>query len=502
MKQNNHKNTLIFFVIAIFTLAFCWLESLELLAGVRGDAIPILWQIVQPPDTWSQTSDWHELLFIYEGRCLWQSLIFLFPNVDLFMSEHVLPIALFCGVKQQMIDELADHNITFGMVFLIYTMWASVTLMMFIMLCNLFITMKKNLIALTFFCFFVLISFAFIRLYHYALFGKYLDGFFYPFIISALIGIRLCYLSKGKKRLFWLLFVLFCVFHCMGYRRVAILSLPVIFYGLVPLLFGIKKRLYRLLTASACAFCFGFASLYAINLLPSTHKHSAVIMMYSDMSIAGLLSGDWDSLQTTFKENGYYGPRAVDKSHPNVKLSQLYTGFRLPAPDSQEQWENFLNTYIDYTRKYPKEMFLGKMISIMQFYTNFHIPRFIKRFVEKSCPNAQLEEKHWDISTANLSDNGGSYEKIYLFGIAGAILMFLSYCHKHLDGEMRFFAFVSVVGFAYSFSYWPVTPTPDPRYHSFPVLAQCFFLSYVLARVCAYCYDRLRNRARARDMTA
>lgn len=493
MNQSKYHNLPFYFIIFIFTLAFGWLELPELVAGIKSDSIAILSLIGKSPDSWAQTSDWHELLFVYEGRCLLQALMFLFPNIEAFMSEYVLSIALACGIKKQMIDELANYDITFTMVFLMYAMWGLAVFVMYVMLCNLFLSMKKNQCRLFFFLFFVLLSFVFIRHYNYARFYKYLDGFFCSYFVSAVIGVRMCYLSKGKKRLFWLLAVLFCLFHCLGYRRVAILSLPIVFYGVMPIIFRVKTVFRRVLAACACSLCFGAGSLYAISLFPATHAHSAVVMMYSDMTMTGLLSGDWDSLQTQFRKEGYYGIRNVRKDHPNVTLSQIYTGFKLPKPDSQEQWNRFVRMYIEYAMKYPKEMALSKMVSLIQFYSNFHVPQFVRNFVESVCPKAQLVEKHWNVKPVQMHDTGGSYEKVYLFLIAGSLLVVLFRYRKHLDAEMRFFAFWSLVGFTYSLSFWPVTPTPDARYHAFPVFAQCMFLSYMAARGCGYCWLHYRN---------
>lgn len=464
MNQNNRENYLFFFCILLFSLAFGWLEFPEFLASPSGDPVGTALLISQPLPTWANTSDWHELLLVYEGRCFYQTLKLFCSGIDYTYGNQVLHI-----------------------------MWCMNTVMLYFMLCLLIYSLRQQRNTLLGFLFFFCISVIFIRHYNYSLFHKYLDGFFYPFIISALVSVRLYRLSSGKMRFFWFLFAIFCLFHCVGYRRVSILTLPFFFYALAPVFLRRKVLFYRLATAISAACCFGFCFQLIFRLLPSTHEHPAIVMMYSDMSIASLLAGDKASFQSTCNELGVEGLVIENRNHTPDSLHQscFVTQHK---PDTQERWNHFLQVYVDYTQKHPKEMILGKVVSIIQFYSNCHVPVFARNAIISLCPNAKLSENAWDIKPSTRHDTGGSYEKIYLYTLSGCLLIFLFFKRRHLDDETRFFMFVSLVGFVYSLSYCIVTPTPDARYHAFSVMAQCLFLSYVAARACVHLHHKLSNR--------
>lgn len=490
MKQNNGVDYTYYVCIFFFTLAFAWLEWPEVIAGLQNDPVCILQEIDKPKALWPQTSDWHELLFIYEGRVLLHVLNSCVPNLDCFLSDCVSNLNVNSLFSQHLIDKFAKSNITYRMIFLIYIMWGCVTLMLYTMLCLLFKSLKCKKITFVIFILNFLLSFVFIRHYHYALFYKYLDGFFFSFVISGLIGVRLCYLSKGYKRFFWLLFVLICLFHCLGYRRVALISMPVVFYALVYIFFNKRNFLFKVFLSLSCALFFSLGFNFLISLLPSSHKHSAVIMLYSDMSIAAQLSGDWKTFQEISQNVGINTLSDV-KDHTSVPLAQRYSGVKLPPPDSKEQWYRFLDEYIGFACRHPKEIVLGKIISLTQFYSNFHVPEFEQNFISAMCPKFRSSEKSWSARPVSIHDSGGRYEKIYLYSISAVLLISLLLKWQHVDHELRFFTFVSLVGMVYSLSYWPITPTPDARYHSFPVFAQCMFLSYVVARVISHIYFKL-----------
>lgn len=491
MKQSNKRDYLFYLFLFIFTLAFVWMEIPELRSEMRDDAYRIGQLIVQPPELWGQTSDWHELLFIYEGRFLWQTLHLLFPNIEQFLSEDVASLALRLNLfKQAKIDAFSGM---LSMVFVFYFMWGCCTFLMYVMLCRLFYSMREKKSILFVFLTFLIFSFAFIEHYHYALFFKYLDGFFYPVIVSALIGVRLCYISNKRKRWFWVCFVLICLFHCVGYRRVSVLLLPVFFVWLIPIFFHVKRPLFRVIAALGATCIFGGVVHLALSALPSRHDYPAVVMLYSDLATASLLSGDQKEFQEYCAEVEARGQVIENLNITHNSIHQYYS-VSFYKGDSKFVWEHTKRAYLNYLLKRPKEMILGKTISIIQFYSNFHVPEFIKRFVVSLFPNAHLNEKSWCVRPLKNHDTGGSYEKIYLFSVALVTLIGFCICRDRLDGDLRFFMFVSLVGFVYSVSYWPVVPTPDARYHSFPVLAQCLFLSYVAARVCVYAWRYCRKK--------
>lgn len=494
--MNPSKNHLLPFFIAvfIFTLAFIWLEIPEILSVAEDDSCAILHNIVQPFSIWSQTSDWWSLLFTYEGRILWKLLHWIFPAVDSFISDQTIALGNYQWVNETVINNQAIKGATYSMIFFNYAMWVVVTCLLYGMFCLLLHSMRKQTATLFVFLAFLVISFVFIRHYNYALFHKYLDGFFYAFILSAIIGVRLCLASQGKKRLFWFIFVLFCLFHSIGYREMSILTLPLFFFALTPVFSHAKKFIYRaaVALASACVFC--VSTQYLISLLPSFHKHKGVVMLYSDMSIAAILSGDWDSFQQTCKEAGIHDRRNIESRDKAITLSQIYYGPTLNS-DTNESWNRFLQAYINYTSKHPKEMLLSRTISLIQFYSNFHVPQFVRKTVSELCPKAQLSERMWNIKPVKIHDTGGSYEKIYLFATSVIMLLFLFKKRRCLDADMRFFIFISLVGFAYSSGFWVFIPTPDARYHAFPVMAQCLFLSYLAARGCLFCWHYFRNQA-------
>lgn len=461
MKQNNGKDYILYIFLLLFTLAFCWLEYPEALAEPRSDAVTAMRWIASS----SVTSDWHELLFVYEGRVLRQIAKLPFFHMDLEFVKYL-------------------------MIF----MWYVVTIMLYCMLCLLFLSMKKHRGTLFVFIVFFISSFAFIRHHNYALFHKYIDGYFYPFIISALIGVRFALASTGKKRFAWFIFVLFCLFHCVGYRRVAYILLPAFFYILTPLLIKAKGFFPRIFTALACSCCFGISTILLFRCIPAIHEHPTTIMMYSDMTNAKLLSEDKEAFQTLLKNVHVTG-------HVNEKNKITYDTFHqwfcihFIKPDTEENWNSFVKTYIDCVRNHPKEMFVGRVISLVQFYSNMHVPMFIRKAITSYCPQAQLDEKVWAARMwMDSVGSGGKYEKIYLFFLSACVLVLSFFRRNRLDANTRFFIFVSLVGFLYSMGYWIVTPTPDARYHAFTVMAQCMFLSYMAAKGTVAGYSFFRNR--------
>ncbi len=493
MKQSNGKDYFFYFLLFIFTLSFGCLEFTELTAYPCGDAVNAYVLISQSPSMWPYTDSWHELLFIYEGRCLYQIVIYLFPHVEEYLHYYTQMIMPHFGVNQAVMDKIATLNMT--SVSLIYLMWLSLTLMLYFMLCLLFRSMKHKKGTLFLFLVFLSLSFCYINYFGYAVFYKYIDGFFYPFVISAIIGIYFVLINAEKKRILWLVFVLFCLFHCVSYRRVAILSLPFFFYFMAPVFIGSKKTMRRAVTSLIAATVFGLGTLTLTRHLPSCPAYPATTMMYSDMSMAGILSGNWESFRDACRKGKIRGTRDTELTDKEVYLSQLYNGGVLVEPSSQENWNCFLQTYIDYICSHPKEMVLGRIISLIQFYSNGNVPNFVKEIISSQCPKAALNDKLWGVHNHTPQNAWGGYEKIYLFCISAIALICLICNINRLDFEFRFFIFLSVMGFVYSLSYWVVTPTPDARFHAFPVFAQCMFLSYLSARIASAFYHRFNRRS-------
>lgn len=502
MKQSKYSNWFIFLALLVFTLAFACLEWKEILAGVRGDPILELAYIIQPRSEWSQTSDWRGLLFIYEARCLWQ--LMGSSSIDSFLSNDFFPFLIHLGASKNIINSIFfSSKFSCKMIFLFYIMWSVVLILLYVMLLKLLLSLKNRPAIMFSFLFFLIISFIFIRHYSYAKFYKYLDGYFYHIVLSAIIAVRFCLKSKGLARFLWFSFILICLFHCIGFRQMSICAMPIFFYILTPVFCKAKHIFTRTIVALIAGGAFAAFSQCAINQLPAQHKHKAIVMMYSDMSIAGLLSGDWESFQASCKDGCISGNRNVNLPSEQVKLSQMYTGVELVPEDTDASWGRFCHTYYQYFCKYPKEMLLGRSISIVQFFSNFQTPQFFRNCITALCPKAHLKPELWDISTFHLHHNGGKYEKIYLYTLSLCGLLYLFINRKKIDKDLRYFTFISLVGFAYLSSFMLFVPTPDPRYHAFPVMAQCLFLSYLAAHKCIQAHKfiqtYLNNRKVAND---
>lgn len=493
MNQNPNGRCIAGAALIVFTLAFLWLQLPELLAGVRGDPLSSLRLIAQPSSEWANTSDWRGLLFIYEGRGLWWLMHACCPGIDSYLNDFLPMFSCRLGVNPAMLGELGGHGITYSMVFLVYSIWGFYTAVCYVLFCLLIYSMRKDVWKMLLFLSFLIISFAFIRHFHYALFYKYLDGLFYPLAISALIGAYFCISAQGKRKYAWFLFVLICLFHCVGYRRMAIFTLPVFCYWLMPVVYSPKKWMLRAFSACVLGGLFGLSTLSLIQRLPSVHAHKAIIMMYSDLYMTGILSGNWEHFKQLEKEGGISGVHNHKSSAQLIPLGQLYFGAHLTKGDTDENWQQFVRTYCRFVCRYPRAYVCSRVISMLQFYCNFHVPNICRKAVAALCPEATLSQTSWSAEPCNLHDSGGKYEKVYLFAASLLTLCFLMWRRAHLDEEMRQFVFFALVGGAYSLSFMLVVPTPDARYHSFPVMAQCLFLSYVAARAINNIIQRMLN---------
>lgn len=491
MNQNTNGTFTKYLVLFAFTLAFVWLHFPELTVGPRCDSLMIAKEINLPISEWSKTTDHHEPLFLYEARFLWQIVHHLFPQSHTLVSV----LAKSCGANPDLVDKIGKSALLSRSSYqLVYIIWFGTTLMMYTMMCSLICSMMRRVRIACFFIGFLALSFIFIRNYNYALFYKYLDSYFYAHIISAVIGVRFFLESQEKKRYLWLGFILFCLFHCVGYRRVAILTLPLFFYGITSAYTKLRNIKIRIATSFFLAVVFALGSKGLTALLPTQHTHSASVMLYSDMHIASLLSGDKETFHQICDDVGISGDNIEHVHHTQETIHQSYYLLREKA-DTEENWNKLLFAYADYFKKHPKEMLLGRVISITQFYSNYCVPDFEKKWILSCCPEAKLSENSWKATHINLFETGGRYEKVYLFSIAAVLLTFILFKYRLLDAEMRFFVFVSILGFVYSLSYClVVVPTPDPRFHAFPVFAQCMFLSYVAARCCDFALRGIKNR--------
>lgn len=421
---------------------------------------------------WGATKDWSSLLFIYETRLLKEVLLVVFPHLD----DWLKAITHNPDFGHTYVPKLADSLHAYLAILLIHA------ITQFIFICALWYMVKdllKNHPHGVFVVVCLAIGIFLLAVLQYFHFNKDLDSYFTYLLLSACISLR--WLKDGEKiNKKTLLFIAFCLFHCICYRKNAICVLPV-FSFLVAYYYLPSLSLSKSLLLSAVVFCGGAGLSFALNsVLPSQKTYPQNVMMFSTLKNVAILTGDQSLLSKIREESDVTFIKGCENgAHVLCPLHFADGAYEMNV----NQWKKFSDLYVSYLKEHPKEFVLEKIVTIVQFYSNGYIPIPVRKCVSYLNPSGSVrpEDSCWNHEEAEMYCSRFTYDKACIFGGLLILMGYVYISKRDRESEWTVLGVITgLVGFAYSLSFWIVTPTPNARYHSFCVFAACMAISILL----------------------
>ena len=393
-------------------------------------------------------TDWHSSLFMYEGRTLTNVLSSLGISKPDFRAIRIMcllsQITIFISLYA-LIRRLISHS--------------------FIYL-----------------CLFPLMGVTFL-LFRHLTYCRFLFSIDLVFTAALLLSVTLplFFNRNGQYRqkdiVIWILLI-FSVIHLIHCRKNAILCMPFLFIYIasmvLPAPFG--RRFVKIFFL-AC-ICLPF--LYLINfVLPARHTYPAIPMIVSDVKIASILRDENEKVRSLLLEKT--GLTYEDGINNFNTIGPLYfsrgckMGYSKEATDAQ--WRELKDYYVETIREQPASIFFARAVQVVQFYTNGYVPFWIRHIVHRCFPGCSPYSPQWDWKPDVPYNRLGTTPERLIVYILTALAVYLSWRRircKGLSLPLSLSLITGTMALMYIFSFLPVTPTPNFRYHSPSMLLGCF----------------------------
>ena len=216
-----------------------------------------------------------------------------------------------------------------------------------------------------------------------------LDQILMHLLLPLIAIVVLCYRSPGKRsKFFFLLFGIFILWHCCDYRKIFLISAPIILYAI---LMAIEKFRSLCLIKRMMWFAVSFGAFVSV-LMPTVDvlfsvpkSHPITPMLVSDIKIAYLLDG---------KLNELYEKNLIENDNEEVDytITSYWNGIK-----KGRQMDDLKEMYIHEWLNNPERMFVAKMLQIIQFYCGGVIPPVVREVVENHYPMVRANDKAWNI---------------------------------------------------------------------------------------------------------
>ena len=315
-----------------------------------------------------------------------------------------------------------------------------------------------------------------------------LDYNFLAAAITAFTAILFLNSDSPKARyVSWIIFLTTLV-HLIYMRNNAVLTLPVYFFAAV--IHGTEIRtgwkVGMVSVGMAIALYGGIMLVMPVGVNP----HSC--MMITDMKIASILTGDFNSEREKIHNTGYCITSYSDGENSDSRELMLPEAFVTAYGDGNNLTRLSLHDmYINEWKERPVAMAVSRVILSIQFFHSGYVPHLYRELVAILYPKFHSNNPAWELSEQDPEweqytiSCGTSAAKRYfrpaVYAIALVCLIRYALCWKRLNSAQKAAMLLAIVAFTYLLSFMVAVPTADNRYHT-PVLFMIFcFLSYVSA---------------------
>ena len=380
----------------------------------------------------SHLTDWHSSLFMIEGRLMTN--LFLYFGVK---DPSVVAIYFFWSISQIMI-------------FLSIVIWVEMLA-------------KKNRIYVIAFPMMGLV-FLFLNCFNYYQFQFSLD-LYATSILLMVITMPLFYRNGHILRNTLIsIFIFILLIHLFHFRRNSVILFPVFFVYVIRMSFpsiSLKKILFFLFLSLPIVPAF----FYSTSLLPSKHSYPIIPMMVSDLKISAILRGEEGDEKEFLHTIGlnYDGTNTIA---PLYWVDGTHVGHDPRA--TVKQWDELREHYIRILSSKKVSMIFAKAIQIVQFCTSGYVPQWMQRIIHLYFPKCSPTSPPWNLDFCR--KNGSSYalERLIVYFFVAVCFFLARYERKQNGSELSLSLsmILSAVALAYLVSFFPITPTPDSRYHS------------------------------------
>ena len=216
-----------------------------------------------------------------------------------------------------------------------------------------------------------------------------LDQILMHLLLPLIAIVVLCYRSPSKRSAFFFLpFGIFILWHCCDYRKIFLISAPIILYAI---LMAIEKfrslcLIKRMMWVAGSFGAFVLLLMPAVDVLFSVPKaHPITPMLVSDIKIAYLLDGKLDEL---------YDKNLIENDNEKVDytITSYWNGIK-----NGNQIDDLKEMYIHEWLNNPERMLGAKMLQIIQFYCGGGFPPVVRDVVEIFYPMVRANDKAWNI---------------------------------------------------------------------------------------------------------
>ena len=288
----------------------------------------------------------------------------------------------------------------------------------------------------------------------------------------------------------WVVFLTALV-HIIYMRNNAVLTLPVYFFAAV--IHGTKIRTGWKVGMVSIGMTIAVYGGIMLVMPVGAHPHSC--MMITDMKIASILTGDFNSEREKIHNTGYCITSYSDGENIDSRELLLPESFSTPYGDGNNSTRlSLLDLYANEWKERPVAMAASRAILSIQFFHSGYVPHLYRELVAILYPKFHSNNPAWEVSE---QDPGWEQYTTVLYGTSAAkryfrpvvyaiaLICLIRYvvCRKRLNSAQQAALLLAVIAFTYLLSFMVAVPTADNRYHT-PVLFMIFcFLSYVSAHV-------------------
>lgn len=317
-------------------------------------------------------------------------------------------------------------------------------------------------------------------------FSMYMEHYMYGSLLLAILGVFEFFRCKSVGKYMWLLVIFFSLYHVVGFRRNAVVLLPLFFLYLIPGRWVCKTLVSRGLVALFCSAVFYLGSEYISSrvLTVNHYAYPAAPMVVSDMKISSLLREEQRAFHDILKQRcGLVCGRGEDC------VGEAYVEGSLRM--SSKAWNSLLSIYVDEWRNHPMEMIAARTIQAFQFYVTRRMPTWLTDFYEELYPALKRNEKTW--SSAHFWRGYMLLAKelmnfLIQVGIVASLFVMWVLRTRWRQKEVLWLAAIAVI---YISSFLVVIPGPYPAFrYMYPV---AFIAFWVFACIGSKLIERLQE---------
>lgn len=285
----------------------------------------------------------------------------------------------------------------------------------------------------------------------------------------------------------WLVFLTSLV-HIIYMRNNAVLTLPVYFFAAV--IHGTKIRTGWKVGMVSIGMTLAVYGGIMLVMPVGTHPH--LCMMITDMKIASILTGDFNSERGKIHNAGFCITSYLDSEQNDTEEVIIPEPFVTEyGRGKDEACSSLYDMYVSEWKERPLAMATARSILIVQFFHAGYVPLLYRELVAIPYSEFHSDNPAWEVSKQappwvhDVTSFGASAAQHYfrpiVYAIALMCLIRYVVCRKRLNFAQQAAILLAVVAFTYLLSFMVAVPTADNRYHT-PVLFMIFcFLSYVSA---------------------